>query len=152
MTQRSNEEVVRAYVKAMETGDLDGAGALRHKDFVGEWPQSGERIRGEANMRALIENYPGGAPAVHGGRLIGSEDRWVVTPVYSVQRIVGSGDSWWGDGTITYPDGSTWNYAIFVEIRDGLVYRETEYFAAPFEAPEWRRPFVEKMDQGDAPG
>ena len=30
-----------------------------------------------------------------------------------------------------------------MELRDGLVHRETVYWAPPFEAPDWRRPFVE---------
>jgi hypothetical protein len=30
-----------------------------------------------------------------------------------------------------------------IELRDGLVHRETMYWAAPFEAPAWRAPWVE---------
>jgi hypothetical protein len=29
------------------------------------------------------------------------------------------------------------------EVRDGKVAKMTEYFANPFPAPEWRKPFVE---------
>jgi hypothetical protein len=28
-------------------------------------------------------------------------------------------------------------------VRDGKIWREIGYFAAPFEAPEWRRVYVE---------
>ncbi|MBI2763704.1 MAG: nuclear transport factor 2 family protein [Chloroflexi bacterium] len=145
MPEPTNEEIVRAYTRATEDGDMDRLRALRHADWTSDWPQSGERVRGDANMRGIIDHYPGGLPEVHTGRVVGSEDRWVMTPMYSVLRVVGSGDSWWADGTITYPDGSTWFYVAFFELRDGKVYRETEYFAAPFEAPEWRRPYVERM-------
>ncbi len=31
---------------------------LRAEDYVMEMPQSGERIRGRANMRSFQENYP----------------------------------------------------------------------------------------------
>lgn len=55
--------------------------------------------------------------------------------------------TWRADGTVTYPDGSTWFYVVLLEIHDRKVYRETEYFAAPFEAPAWRRPYVERMDR-----
>jgi hypothetical protein len=34
---------------------------------------------------------------------------------------------------------------VLVQVRDGKIYRETAYFAAPFEAPEWRAPWVERM-------
>jgi hypothetical protein len=30
-----------------------------------------------------------------------------------------------------------------VEFRDGKIARMTDYFAAPFEAPAWRAPYVE---------
>jgi hypothetical protein len=29
-----------------------------------------------------------------------------------------------------------------VELKDGQITRQTDYFASPFEAPEWRRPFL----------
>ena len=45
-----------------------------------------------------------------------------------------------------YPDGSTWCMVTLLELHDGLVHREIEYFAEPFEAPAWRAPFVESMD------
>ena len=146
MPEPTNEDIVRAYVRATADGEMDRLAELRHTDWTSEWPQSGERIRGDGNMRGIVDHYPGGLPEVHTGRLVGSEDRWIMTPMYSVLRVVGSGDSWWADGTIKYPDGSTWFYVAFFELRDGKVFRETEYFAAPFEAPDWRKPFVERMD------
>jgi hypothetical protein len=90
--------------------------------------------------------YPGGRPSVRPDRVVGSEDRWVMTPLYSLERIVGDGDTWWADGTIAYPDGSTWCLAMLIEIRDAHVHRETTYFAEPFAAPAWRAPYVERMD------
>src|SRR5512143_2012393 len=39
--------------------DFAGAGELLHDDYVCEWPQSKERIRGRANFVALNTNYPG---------------------------------------------------------------------------------------------
>ena len=46
--------------RRMGAGDLDGARALLHDDYVQEWPQSGERFVGRENalgaMRAL-ERY-----------------------------------------------------------------------------------------------
>ena len=146
MTDTSNEAVVRDYAAALAAGDQDGLGRLRHPDWTSEWPQSGERVRGHANALALDSAYPGGRPVVRPERTVGSEDRWVLTPMYQLQRIVGNGDSWWADGTISYPDGSVWRLAMLLEVRDGRVHRETSYFAEPFEAPAWRAPFVERFD------
>ncbi len=33
-----------------------------------------------------------------------------------------------------------------LHLRDGKIARIRSYFAAPFEAAEWRRPYVERMD------
>ena len=45
------------------------------------------------------------------------------------------------EGTIDYGNGTTAESVAIVELRDGKVVRQTDYFAAPFEAPEWRKPF-----------
>jgi hypothetical protein len=34
---------------------------------------------------------------------------------------------------------------VLLDLRDGLVYRETQFYAAPFEAPAWRSQRVERM-------
>jgi hypothetical protein len=142
----SNEEVVRRYVKAMEARDFDALGLLRDPGWTMEWPQLGERVRGHANDRAIDEAYPGGLPDIEVSRLVGSEDRWAVSPSFTVNRIVGNGDFWWGDGRFGYPDGSIWYVAVLMELRDGKMYRETQYFAPKSEAPAWRARWVERIE------
>jgi hypothetical protein len=137
LAKPSNEEIVRHYLQAL--------GALRDPEWSWEWPQSGERIRGNANERAMADHWPGGVPSPELLRVVGSEDRWFVTPFNTVHRVVGSGDFWWADGTTTYPDGSTWFIAALLELKGDKIHRETWYFAPPFEAPAWRAPWVERM-------
>lgn len=148
MPERTNEEVVHAYVAAFDAHDLDALTALRHRDYVAEWPQSGERVRGAANMRAIDESWPGGLDTfkMEPGHIVGSEDRWVVTPSYTVQKVAGSGEAWWADLTVTYPDGSIWFMIAFLELRDGKVLREVAYFAQSFEPAAWRAQWVERID------
>jgi hypothetical protein len=145
MAESSNEEVVLAYIAAHTRADYDAVGALRHPDWVTEWPQSGERIRGDENDRLIMANWPGGPPRAGTIRVVGSEDRWLVTPGFTLQRVVGSGDVWWANGTARHPDGSTWYLSALFELRDHRIYRETWYFAPPVEAPAWRSPWVERM-------
>lgn len=142
----TNDEVVHAYVDAYRVDDRDTQTRLRHPDWTCDYPQSGERIRGDANLRAIMDAYPGGAPRVQRVAVVGSEDQFVVTPMFTIERVAGSGDLWWGDGVATYPDGSTWHLIVLIELRDGRVFHETEYFAEPFEAPAWRAPYVERID------
>jgi hypothetical protein len=100
-----------------------------------------------------MRNWPGGSPEAGFARVVGSEDRWVVTPSWTYQRVIGSGEMWWMDGTGAYPDGSTWFVAGLFEVRDGQVQRETWYFGPPLDAPAWRAQWVEPMPPVEqAPG
>ena len=150
MATMSNEEIVRAYARAHEVLDDDALGALRDPAWVAELPQSGERIRGHANDRAIAHAWPGGHPRGTATRIVGTEDRWVTTPAWTMQRVAGSGDMWWIEAAATYPDGSTWSAVLLIELRDGKVLRERWHFGQPFEAPAWRAPFVERMEEEGA--
>lgn len=144
----TNEEVVRRYAAAEMEFDHDTLRALRHPDWTALWPQSGELIRGSDNERAIVEGYPGGAPrVVKAERMIGSEDRWATSPMGGAYRVDGEGENWWGEWRMVYPDGSTFFTVILLELRDGKIFRETLYWAAPFESPEWRAPYVERIAQ-----
>ena len=146
MTEPTNEDVMRRYMAAHQAHDYDTVDSLRHPDWTEEWPQSGERVRGAANDRAIMDNWPGGLPqADEPFRLAGAEDRWVMTPAWTFQRIAGSGDSWWADATARYPDGSTWFAVGLFELRDGMLHRERWFFGPPLEAPAWRATWVEKL-------
>jgi hypothetical protein len=146
MAERSNEEVVHAYLKALSDRDREATGRLRHPGWTAEYPQSGERIRGHATEVAIADHYPGGLPQVDPGRIVGSEDRWVVTPSFTFERVVGSGDSWWGEGKVHYPDGSTWLIVSLYELRDGTILRETTYWSLPFDPPAWRAQWIEAIE------
>lgn len=146
MTGPSNEEVIRAYLQALIDNDADAMARFRDPGWTSEYPQSGERIRGHTNERAIADNYPGGMPDIDPGRIVGSEDKWVVTPSFTFQRIVGSGDTWWGEGKARYPDGSTWHVATMYELREGRILREVAYWAEPFDPPAWRARWVEPIE------
>ncbi|MBI3747103.1 MAG: nuclear transport factor 2 family protein [Chloroflexi bacterium] len=136
-------EIVEAYAAASARHDLAELARLRHPEWAVDWPQSGERVQGSEHFARIIEGYPGGVPKVEVTRIVGGEDRWVLTPGNTVIRVDGSGDFWWGEWTMTYPDGDAYHVVDLLELRGGLVYRERVYWAPPFEAPDWRRPFVE---------
>ena len=145
MPERTNEEVVRAYIQAVVVNDGDALARLRDPAWVLDYPQSGERIRGHANDRGVADHYPGGLPEVDPGRIVGTEDRWVVTPSFTYVRVAGSGDTWWAEGIARYPDGLTWNMVTMYRLHDGRIIREVTYWAQPFEAPAWRAEWVEPI-------
>jgi hypothetical protein len=91
---------------------------IYHEDVELDFPQSGERIVGVANLRAMREAYP--------GRL-----------TFAIQRMRGRGDLWVTEGIITY-DGRPMRTVTIMEFREGKVGRETIYFGEPWEPPAWR--------------
>jgi SnoaL-like domain len=104
---------------------------VRHQDYVMEMPQSGERFRGRENMRAFqrARNYHSTPPqSLRLRRVIVKEGLWVVEAI------------------IDYDDGRIFDVVLILELRDGKMWRDRWYFAEPFEAPEWRSQWVEKME------
>jgi hypothetical protein len=143
MPKATNEEVVRRYGTASAEFDIPTLHELRHADWEVVWPQSGEHIHSSEGWAEIARNYPGGTPTTELTRVVGAEDRWVVSPGNTVMRVIGSGDFWWAEWRMTYPDGSTWICVDLMELREGKVYREVVYWAVPFAAPTWRAPWVE---------
>ena len=144
----SVREVLNAYVTLMGTNDFAAVEAVMHPEFEGQYPQSRERIRGFAALRAQMEQYPGGLPATRAGSadviLLGDEERWVMTPGYTVLPLAGP-DRYTAVLQTTYPDGSRWHIINIIELKDGLIYRTITYFAPEFERPEWRKDLTELM-------
>ena len=147
MSEKTNREILERYTRAVIEQDLDVQQELRHPNYVAEWPQSGERVRGAANARALSEHWPGGLAQTQDRlAVVGSEDRWVTTPVGTLLRITGTGDVYTSFFTALYPgDPRTWYIAAITELRDGKVIKDTAIFGAPFDPPAWRAHWVERM-------
>lgn len=135
-------QIAERYARALPA-DFETLGTLQHDDFVQEFPQSGEVIRGRENFRKAHENYPGGTPGNEVARVTGTEDRWVLTPTFTLVRVTGSGDTFTIESKAVYPDGGRYDVVTLVEISDGKVLRARAYFAPEFEAPAWRAEWVE---------
>lgn len=146
MSEKTNREMVERYVVAVIEQDFAAQDRLIHPDFVSEWPQSGERIRGAANVRAIGEHFPGGPAKAEVKAVRGGEDRWVTTPVGTLLRLTGADDVYTALFTVVYPgDDRLWHCAAVIEVQDGKVRKATAIFGAPFDAPAWRAPWVERM-------
>lgn len=135
--------VFEAFLRAVNNRDTAALQDLLHPDYVETYPQSGERTRGAANLQAIVEHYPGGYEDGGRKRLVGTEDRWVMTPLFTLLRIEGAGDTFTGVQKARYPDGTDWHVVSIGEVRDGRVWRVETFFAPAFEAPEWRSAWVE---------
>jgi hypothetical protein len=118
-------EVERMLVRIVDAMDPDVEYEMRHPDFQADMPQSGERFATRDQLRDMQRAYPD-------------------PPKIVLRRVVGEGDVWVAEATSDY-GGQLVNTVLILEMRDGLILRETRYYAEPFEAPAWRAEFVEKI-------
>ena len=113
--------------RELGAGDWDGARAMLADDYVQEWPQSRERIEGPDDALAINRNFPGGMPTM------------------TFRRATGSGEVVVLEVDLYYPDGSRYQGVSVMQVHDGKVVKEVDYFAQPFEAPQWRAQWVKRM-------
>jgi SnoaL-like domain len=105
--------------------DANAEHKVYDKDAICDYPQAGERILGRKNLQALRSHHPSKPSG------------------FKVKRIVGNGDLGITEYTITYQGRAAYTVSI-LEFRNGKVVHETQYFADPFEAPAWRRQWVQR--------
>jgi ketosteroid isomerase-like protein len=120
-----NRVVAERFWRAMAQRDLNAIEKLRAEDFVLEWPQSGERVRGREVAKDIEETYEG---------------QGVLLP----RRIVGIGGFWVIEAMLMN-DGDRSFIVSVLEIDEGKIIKQTDYFGDPFPAPEWRAPLIERM-------
>jgi hypothetical protein len=132
LEQSRQEEQVREALdrhwQASARGDVEAEHDIYVEDAICDYPQSGERILGRCNLQALRSHHPGKPSG------------------FTVRRIVGSGDLWITEYTITYQGRPAYTVSI-MEFRDGKVVHETQYFADPFESPAWRSQWVQLISR-----
>jgi hypothetical protein len=123
------DELIRAALdqhwQASAAGDADAEHDIYDNDVICDYPQSGERILGRSNLQALRSHHPGKPSG------------------FNVRRILGTGKLWITEYTINYQGHPAFTVSI-MEFRDGKVIHETQYFADPFEAPAWRKQWVQQ--------
>ncbi|MCA1588134.1 MAG: nuclear transport factor 2 family protein [Chloroflexi bacterium] len=131
-----NDALERKLRDLYSSGDLEGLSRLMSElaapDMVQEWPQSGERIRGRDNIAAVNQNYEGATGSA---------------PKMTLRRILKPGSAWVAEATIDYGDGTPVSLVSIIETNaEGKIVKQTDYFANPFPAPEWRRKWVEQAE------
>jgi hypothetical protein len=125
MSEEVNRRLIIELWQRMGRFDFAGTGELLHDDYVCEWPQSNERIRGRENFIALNANYPG---------------RWAA----EIKRVIVQGDHAASEVALTWGN-QTVMVVSFYEIRDDKIFREIDYWPEPSAAPDWRAQWIERM-------
>jgi len=121
-------EIVREFYRCMNNNNFALAAELLSEDFVLEWPQSSERIRGRENFVAVNVEYPASGP-------------WRFT----INHIFGNVTEVVSDVSIT--DGTQMARAItFHTLQDGLIIKQVEFWPENYPGPENRKHLVERME------
>jgi hypothetical protein len=122
-------DALETHWRASAAGDVRAEHDIYADDAICDYPQSGERILGRRNLEALRSHHPGKPSG------------------FNVKRILGQGNLWITEYTITYQERTAYTVSI-MEFRNGKVVHETQYFADPFEKPAWRSQWVQEMAPG----
>ena len=125
-----SDDAVRAALQrhwdASDVDDFDTEHEIYRDDAILEYPQSGERIRGRADIQASRMAQPNAKR-------------------FTVRRMLGGGDLWVSELVMTY-DGAPSYVVSVMEFDGGQVIRETQYFSDPFEPGPSRAQWVELTD------
>ena len=117
---------LRRHWDASDANDFATEHQIYRADAILDYPQSGERIRGRANIQASRAAQPN-------------------IKRFTVRRTLGGGDVWISELVMTY-DGQP-NYVVSImEFEGGEVVHETQYFSDPFEPGPSRAQWVERME------
>jgi hypothetical protein len=122
-------EVIERYWDALTRENFDAAAACLHGSFIEDWPQSGERIVGAENWLGMVTRHP-------------------TFPAVTVRSHTGEGSLWVSQAHFEYPtdDGSApYEVCAVQRVAEGRIASIVEYFAAPFEAADWRADLVERV-------
>ena len=128
MSESENRAAVERFWAALERKDFDAAGKELHEEFSESYPQSGERIVGADRFLGMLKAFPG-FPDIRVRTHLGRDDLWVTHAEFDYAL---EGPTWWQNCEVQ-------------ELRDARIWRITAFFGAPFEAAEWRKPYVEPI-------
>jgi hypothetical protein len=126
MDDKTLRQALERHWKASDASDFEAEHDIYREDAILEYPQSGERVRGRRNIQESRRVQPN-------------------TKHFTVRRIVGSGDLWVTEFVLSYDGAPSYTVSI-MEFRDGLVARETQYFADPFDPGASRAHLVERIN------
>ncbi|MDR6634096.1 hypothetical protein J2X72_002896 [Phyllobacterium sp. 1468] len=125
MDDRAVRAALQRHWDASDASDFNVEHEIYREDAVLSYPQSGERIDGRTNIQ---------------------ESRFVQPNKkrFTIRRIIGGGDLWVTEYILTY-DGVPSYVVSIMEFHEGLVAKETQYFADRFDPAPSRAHLVERI-------
>jgi len=123
-------DLAREYWRLMATNDFDAVAAVLAPEFVLDWPQSNERIRGAERVARMNREYVAHGP-------------WR----FDIVRLFGDADA--AVSEVDVSDGVQSAKAIsFFTVAHGRIERIVEFWPEPYPARSERAHLVEPIDAG----
>lgn len=127
MGSAGHPAVIDAYWRAVRDRDPASIAGLVTGDFVEDWPQSGERIRGAEAWGRVVVGHPG-------------------YPAVTLRRVVGAANVWVCKADFDYGgETGVWRICSLLELSGDRIARITQYFGPPFPAADWRTGITEAI-------
>jgi hypothetical protein len=126
MINKNNIDVINSLVSAINEKNLEAMDKLFSEDVIMEWPQSGERIKGNSNRGEIYKRFPS-LPSIKSKHINTADNLCVL------------------EADLNYSDEDIYQCVFIFELESGLIKKETAYWSKPFPAPDWRKPWVEKI-------
>ncbi len=124
------QDVVLAFWQCMHSNDFLAASEWLSDDFGCFWPQSGELIKSGWDYAMINIHYPSFGP-------------WS----FEIESLIGDGDQVVSNVRIS--DGIQEARVIsFSMVREGKIFRQTEYWPESFPAAEWRKAWTSVDKEG----
>lgn len=137
--RRGNRDVILRLFEMMNTGSVENIDEVYDGDMLTVHPQTGERIQGLEANRAMARGFQelGGVNVSENERefLGGDEERYLLTPLFTMVKIQGSGEKLVVTTKIGYPDGSDWYTTGLVTFRRGKILKQVLFFGPTFDPP-----------------
>lgn len=120
-----NQRAVERLVAGINSRNLAVMDELFADDAVMDWPQSGERVAGAVNRRAVFSRFP-------------------TLPHITPRRYLAECHVVVLEARVDY-SGPAYDAVFIFEFRDARIVRETTYWSEPLKAPTWRSQWVERI-------
>ncbi|HZD42282.1 MAG TPA: nuclear transport factor 2 family protein [Terriglobales bacterium] len=140
--KRNVKDLFVRFMEIFNAGEAERLEEVFDQDIVVDWPQSKERIKGLANVKAVLRNFPD-KPEASQTRFMGEDSRYLLTPMFTTVKVEGTGDNVISTMKLKYPDGSDWYVISLMIVRDSKFVKMIQYYAPFYEAPQWRSQWVE---------
>ena len=146
----SRRDVLLRFLEILNTGDVHRMDEVADEGLLTVHPQTRERIQGLDDNKEMVRGFVrlGGITISEEDReLLGEgEEHYLLTPLFTMVKVQGSGEALVVTTSIRYPDGSNWHTIGLADFLAGKIVKQVLFFAPTLEPPAWRAEWVEALE------